>query len=616
MLGYLYKLDSWAGCIVADPKDLLSLQGKLLVGRFQLIRLLGQGGYGAVFEAEQISIGRRCAVKVLAPRDLSDAKTTERFKMEAKATSRLSHPHTVTIYDFGQDNELGVLFLAMEYLEGRDLSSVMKTGELDIATSVRIIEQAAASLDDAHSHGIVHRDVKPQNIMVVPRGRDISFVKVIDFGIAKAFGQNGIQPNTQLTMTGTIVGTPQYMSPEQVRDIEMDGRSDQYSLAICLYQMLAGRPPFLGSSPIDIATRHLTDTPLPLGVLRPDLNLPPAFEEAVLKALSKAPEDRFKTVGEFATALRDGLHNTQPGSLRRLTDDVPVLGTQTIDLPLSAPPEGEDVEGAEEVRLPTTEVGKQPAANAPAYSTEIVDVVQGTTDEIPTTQPRLVFEEDGLVPEGKGHTVAVSSPEISRTLETLSASPVLEPSAAASSSKWIVVALGLAAFVGLGSWVIWPETKGEDDVPVEIEKPLEVAAIAMSQEPSKPEVQAESVDTDPHVEPEKPAVVEETPPEPKVVAKDVKTEKKVEEEIPQKKTILKTHEDKVIATGKVSVTLIPWGNLYVGTKDFGDKTRHSVELPEGRHRLSLRQDGETRVVKTVDVVAGQTKMVVLNANAP
>lgn len=595
---------------MTDPKDLLSLQGKLLAGRFQLIRLLGQGGYGAVFEAEQISIGRRCAVKVLAPRDVSDAKTTERFKMEARATSRLSHPNTVTIYDFGHDGELGVLFLAMEYLEGRDLSSVMKAGELDVATSVRIIEQACASLDDAHSHGIVHRDVKPQNIMVIPRGQDAHFVKMIDFGIAKAFSENGIQPNTQLTMTGTIIGTPQYMSPEQVRDIEMDGRSDQYSLAVCLYQMLTGRPPFLGSSPIDIATRHLTDEPLPPGVLRPDLNLPNAFEEAVLKALSKSPEDRFKTLDAFASALRNGLRNEGSGP-KRSTEDVPVLSTQTLDIPVVTT----EPVAVEDSRLPTTEVGKKPdpTVSAPAYGTEAIDVssesapvlAQHSTDEVRTTRPKLIFDEDGVVPEGKGHTVAVHAPDLSLAFSDSIPSPLAASSK--STPKWPVLGALVIAVLGVGAWYMWPTT----GTPPE---PLPAVQTVVSAKP------------DPPVAPKTNLILVEDTPEPSekpeldetesILAQDIPVVEKPIQKARKNKVEEKPVEPPVVMMGKVSVTLIPWGNLYVGTKNMGDQTRHSLELPEGKHRLSLRQDGETRVVKTVDVVAGQTKMVVLNANAP
>lgn len=282
------------------------LVGATISERFILKRKIGQGGYGAVFEGEQLSINRKCAVKVLAPRVTNDPKTAKRFEHEARTTSLLTHPNTVVIYDFGKDEHADVLFLAMEYLDGESLSSVInRRGVLGIAESLHIAHQIALSLDDAHEAGVVHRDVKPQNVMLLQRGQDAQFVKVIDFGLVKIV--NGDVPTkttfVELTKSGVVVGTPAYMSPEQIDKGVMDGRTDQYSLAITIYVMLTGRTPFVGANPIDVATKHLLEQPLPPSVYRTSLSVSEAFEAAILRALSKDPSERFDTCTAFIDAL-------------------------------------------------------------------------------------------------------------------------------------------------------------------------------------------------------------------------------------------------------------------------------------------------------------------------
>lgn len=292
-----------------DQRQLGALLGRSLAGRFQLERVLGRGGYGAVFEATQLSVGRKCAVKVLLPREGAGPKALRRFAQEARATSRLSHPNTVTVFDYGEDADAGVFFMAMELLDGEDLLSRAGRRPFSAAEVAHVVLQAAASLDDAHRHGIVHRDIKPQNIMVCPRVEDPLAVKVIDFGIAKAFNDARVPMVSALTMTGMIVGTPQYMAPEQVRDEDVGGACDQYALACCVYVLLAGRGPFVGSSPIDTATRHLTDDPPRLSALRPDIR--PDADAVLQRALSKTPGARFESCVHFAEALAATLTHSE-----------------------------------------------------------------------------------------------------------------------------------------------------------------------------------------------------------------------------------------------------------------------------------------------------------------
>ncbi|MFW5967969.1 MAG: serine/threonine-protein kinase [Persicimonas sp.] len=280
-----------------------NLEGETLTGRFRLTELLGQGGYGAVFAAEQLSVGRRCAVKVLFPHLCEDEASAHRFRTEARTSSRLTHPNSIILYDFGRDEERELLFLAMELLDGCDLASLIaKRGTLDVEQAVHIARQAAGSLHEAHELGLVHRDIKPQNLMLIERGSDPHFVKVIDFGIAKVVSHH-LLTASDVTRTGTIVGTPKYMSPEQIRDREIDGRADMYALATTVYKMLTGRTPFEEGTALEIAGRQVAESPRPLRAYRPDLPVGDAFEQVLLRALAKEPDDRFENVAEFADAL-------------------------------------------------------------------------------------------------------------------------------------------------------------------------------------------------------------------------------------------------------------------------------------------------------------------------
>ena len=280
------------------------LQGQILAGRFLLHELIGEGGYGAVFRAEQLSIQRACAVKIIrTDADMRHDNVVERFRAEAVATSRLHHPNTVVIYDFGEDEARQMLFLAMEYLDGKSLYAVLEErGVLDLETTLHIANQMAASLQDAHDRRIIHRDIKPHNVMVMERGQDL-FAKIIDFGIARVIRESSNTTMERMTADDTMVGTPYYMAPEQIRDQRVDGRTDMYALAICIYRMLTGRTPFQGGSGIIVATQHLTDKPLPLSAYKPDLQVPRELERVLLKALEKSMDDRYPSIAQFAEAL-------------------------------------------------------------------------------------------------------------------------------------------------------------------------------------------------------------------------------------------------------------------------------------------------------------------------
>lgn len=264
-----------------------------LAGRYTIDTQIGIGGMGTVFSAMDERLGRRVAVKLLKEELASDPKFIERFRREARAAAALSHPNVAGVFDYGESD--GRPFIVMELIDGRDLSRVMRDdGPLGEARTRTITTQIALALGHAHSAGLVHRDVKPHNVIVTGDDR----VKVTDFGIARATGES------TLTATGTILGTAQYISPEQASGETLGPPSDVYSLGIVLYEMLTGAVPFTGDSPVSVALRHVRDEVPPPSSIDP--KIPSEYDELVAKATAKQPNDRFVDGTDFAAALSGG----------------------------------------------------------------------------------------------------------------------------------------------------------------------------------------------------------------------------------------------------------------------------------------------------------------------
>src|SRR3954466_13092675 len=242
-----------------------------------------------VYLAEDQELGRRVAIKILNSRHGNDAQFIERFRREAKNAAALNHPNIVSIYDRGEAED--TYYIAMEFLDGRTLKElIIGRGAAPINVAIEYARQILSALRFAHRHGIVHRDIKPHNVLVDGEGR----VKVTDFGIARA-------GTSQMTETGSIVGTAQYLSPEQARGGEVDPRSDLYSLGIVLYELLTGKTPFEGETPVEIAMKHLSTTPKPPSKLRPDV--PRELDMVVMRALAKNPDERYQTADEMEADL-------------------------------------------------------------------------------------------------------------------------------------------------------------------------------------------------------------------------------------------------------------------------------------------------------------------------
>jgi eukaryotic-like serine/threonine-protein kinase len=266
-----------------------TLIGTLFDGRYRVIRRLGSGGMANVYLAEDEELGRRVAIKVLDEKHANDEQFVERFRREAKNAASLSHPNIVSIYDRGEAE--GTYYIAMEYIEGRTLKDlIVARGPLPVERVVSYARQILGAVRFAHRKGIVHRDIKPHNVLVDTDGR----LKVTDFGIARAGA-------SQMTEAGSIIGTAQYLSPEQARGASVDQRSDLYSVGVVLNEMLTGSVPFTGDTPVEIAMKHISAVPQPPSATRPDV--PEDLDLVVLRALAKDPRERFQTAEEMDSEL-------------------------------------------------------------------------------------------------------------------------------------------------------------------------------------------------------------------------------------------------------------------------------------------------------------------------
>src|SRR5919205_433133 len=261
----------------------------LFDGRYRIVRKLGAGGMANVYLAEDQELGRRVAIKILDDRHAADEQFVERFRREAKNAAGLSHPNIVSIYDRGEAE--GTYYIAMEFLDGRSLKElIVGRGPAPIKVAIDYARQILAAVGFAHRHGIVHRDIKPHNVLVGGEGR----LKVTDFGIARSGA-------SQMTEVGSIIGTAQYLSPEQARGAPVDQTSDLYSVGVVLYELLTGVVPFSGESPVEIAMKHLSSTPEPPSAKRAEI--PRELDLVVLRALAKDPADRYQSAEEMDADL-------------------------------------------------------------------------------------------------------------------------------------------------------------------------------------------------------------------------------------------------------------------------------------------------------------------------
>jgi hypothetical protein len=323
------------------------LIGRVLNGRFRIVEPLGSGGMGKVYKAVQSPLDRVVALKILNPNFPAekDPAFKRRFFLEASLTSKLRHPNTVTVIDYGQTDD-GIFFIAMEFLDGLTLAEVLAT-EKTLAWSrvLDIGQQICRSLREAHKLGVIHRDLKPANVMLLNEA-DQDMVKVLDFGLVKSFLSDLAPGDPEVTQNGVFLGSPQYMAPEQARNVA-DPRSDVYSLGILMYQMLTGRPPFLGKDYLEVIFMHMKEPPKRLRDARPGLDVPAEVEAVLLKCLEKDPLARYQSMEELLEAIRyaaqvsgaSGIFHERRSGVHPTPPPLPAVTTGAHALSITPPPE-------------------------------------------------------------------------------------------------------------------------------------------------------------------------------------------------------------------------------------------------------------------------------------
>ena len=319
------------------------LLGQTLAGKYKIEKLIKTGGMGSVYRGRHVLMDKTVAIKVLRPSLAGDDAVVARFSREAKAASKISHPHAVSVTDFGEA-ENGVVFLVMEYLDGRTLKeAIVKEGPLSVGRAVEIVRQVAGALDAAHGQGVIHRDLKSENIMLVSHNGD-EWAKVLDFGIAKILQPVGSAADAEITQANLVVGTPQYMSPEQCSQSgALDARSDVYSLGIIVHEMLTGKLPFTGESATVVMMKQVQDAPPSVLASRPQL--PAAVDQVIKRALAKQPIDRFQSAGELSAGLAEAASEEAV--------EAPVVagaGATKANTPISVPVVADDVDEETVVR--------------------------------------------------------------------------------------------------------------------------------------------------------------------------------------------------------------------------------------------------------------------------
>jgi len=433
-----------------------ALLGRTIAGKYAIEALVGEGAMGAVYRATQTTLGTTVAVKVLHRWLAGEPMFAARFLREAQAASRVDHPSSMRVIDFGEEPD-GLLYIAMEFLDGRTLAKVLEEeGPFSVARIVDIASQALAALQAAHEIGVIHRDIKPENIMILSgtddEGRTHDVVKVCDFGVAKLLDPAGRGRGPSVTANGIVVGTPEYMSPEQARGDILDARSDVYSMGVLLFQLMTGKVPFDSSTAFGTALMHVTDEPTRPRLLNPRVDT--RLEAVCLKAMRKRPEERHASARELRAELRAlaGVDGDATGDLppsSRLTDQIerskPRSGLVVAAAVLAASvaagaylirrePQATHVQSASFVATqpldsapaaPTTTSPTSPVAVAPPPSTE-------PKSEAPTPAAR---PEPTAKPTSRPHAAAAKARRAPASKARVSADPTPPPPAAGAPAQ-------------------------------------------------------------------------------------------------------------------------------------------------------------------------------------
>jgi serine/threonine protein kinase len=413
--------------------------GTTIAGRYRIARVLGSGGMGSVYEAEHMTTGKRVAVKILAGSLSRDLKLVARFRREAVAASRLDHENCVHVDDFGEEKD-GTFYIVMELVNGRGLADELRaSGPMSPERVARIGVQLLKALDAAHTAGVLHRDLKPQNVMLTQKAGRPDIVKVVDFGIAK-ITTNDSRDQQALTIPGTIFGTPEYMSPEQARGETLDARSDLYSAAVVLWHMLLGRSPFRGTTVRDTLMKVFSDAAPSPTQERPGITMPPGFENALRKGLAKNKDQRYSDAAAFAAALAPFVDGVVVDVPARARPGLPLDGqapAPTLDkfpaVEIAVPPKDAPRLGVRDtepdIRRPIVTTTQQPSPQTSSAPATDVQTRFGSPSMLPPsfTPPRPAPPVPASVPLAVPPSAPLSASQI--TAAPVSG-PALPPSAA------------------------------------------------------------------------------------------------------------------------------------------------------------------------------------------
>ncbi len=398
-----------------------ALIGQVFEGRYRIMEMIGEGASGWVFKAEHVTMGQGVALKVLREEAKQNIKMVKRFISEARTSSQLRDPHTVRVFDFGESDE-GELYIAMEWLVGKPLSECIDdAGHLPASRVAHIIRQLCFGLREAHGLGLVHRDLKPENVFLVDSGGDPDFVKILDFGIAKAVGGvAAAERRTKLTEIGSTLGTPWYMSPEQACALDLDQRSDLYSLGVMMYEMLAGRLPFDGEVGMKVLMQHVNDPPPPLPVSVGGVAIPAEMAELTMQLLEKKPSQRPADAVEVAHRLKrwatrwtrpsmaappsEALHGHRVGAPPTVRQDVPLPADGQESARAPPPPEAAAEQPLEPVETQLSAVMTSPERGPVGLIALLVVLLLGAASAAAYFALRPVGETSAPAPSAKAQS--------------------------------------------------------------------------------------------------------------------------------------------------------------------------------------------------------------------